>query len=110
MFFVRLKSSFLMTDNPRHTLALTREDALQLFELPLPYTKDQLDLRRDALLTTWHPHRYAGRSNNPKKYMQMYTQGEEMSRRVLAAYRILAAPIDVSDLGDNPATATTRSD
>jgi len=40
---------------------------------------------------TWHPHRYASLTNNPRKYMQMYKKGEAMTKEVNAAYDLLAA-------------------
>ena len=63
--------------------------ALKLFELTLPVTQKQLDRRRDQLLHTWNPHRFANLTNNPKKYMQMVKKGEAMVRDIEVAYRLL---------------------
>jgi len=63
--------------------------ALQLFSLTLPVTRDQIDARRQELLATWHPHRYANLTNNPRKYMQMYKKGEAMTKDIQAAYEVL---------------------
>ena len=63
--------------------------ALKLFELTLPVTQKQLDRRRDQLLHTWNPHRFANLTNNPKKYMQMVKKGEAMTKEVEAAYKLL---------------------
>ena len=70
--------------------------ALALFALSQPYTLEQLDQQRDALLHTWAPQRFANLTNNPKKYMQAYTKAEEMTRLVEASYVLLASLI-VSD-------------
>lgn len=70
---------------------LTR--ALELFGLAEPPDRETLDRCRRELLAAWHPHRYAGLTNNPRKYMQMYRKGEEMTREIEAAYRVLAAAL-----------------
>ena len=54
--------------------------ALELFTLTQPYTREQLDQRRQQLLHTWTPRRFANLTNNPKKYMQAFTKAEEMTR------------------------------
>ena len=66
-------------------------DALELFALTEPFTREQLDQKRDALLHTWTPRRFANLTNNPKKYMQAYTKAEEMTRLVKTSYALLAA-------------------
>ncbi len=70
---------------------MTIDKALALFGLSDPITSETLDARRRELLTTWHPHRYATLTNNPKKYMKMYTKGEAMTRDIEAAYVVLQA-------------------
>lgn len=64
--------------------------ALALFALSQPYTLDQLNQQRDALLHTWTPRRFANLTNNPKQYMQAYTKAEEMTRLVEEWYALLA--------------------
>ncbi|WP_447602696.1 hypothetical protein [Nitrospira sp. Nam80] len=64
-------------------------NALKLFELTPPVTQEQLERRRDQLLHTWNPHRFANLTNNPKKYMQMVKKGEAMTKKVEAAYSTL---------------------
>ncbi|MCC6967931.1 MAG: hypothetical protein IT391_16790 [Nitrospira sp.] len=64
-------------------------DALELFALSQPYTLEQLNRQRDALLHTWTPQRFANLTNNPKKYMQAYTKAEEMTCLVEASYSLL---------------------
>ena len=80
-------------------------DALALFALTQPFTRDQLDQKRDALLHTWTPRRFANLTNNPKKYMQAYTKAEEMTRLVEASYALLAATL-VRGEARNPARET----
>ena len=64
--------------------------ALQVLGLDLPVSQEQLDLKRKELLHTWFPARYANLTNNPKKYMQMYKQAEEMTNKIESAYTTLA--------------------
>ena len=63
--------------------------ALDLFGLRVPFTQAQLDAKRDELLTTWHPHRYANLTNNPRKYTAMYKKGEAKTKEIAAAYELL---------------------
>jgi len=65
------------------------QQAFQLFELPPSFTADQLQNRQQELLRTWQPERYAGHTNNPRKYMQMYKKGEVMTRQVKSAFQTL---------------------
>ncbi|MEX5216401.1 MAG: hypothetical protein NW701_01105 [Nitrospira sp.] len=64
-------------------------NALKLFELTPPVTREQLDRTRGQLLHTWNPHRFANLTNNPKRYMQMVKKGEAMTKEVEAAYSAL---------------------
>jgi hypothetical protein len=65
--------------------------ALQTLGLDLPVSQEQLDLKRKELLHIWNPARYANLTNNPKKYMQMYKQAEEMTKNIEAAYSTVSA-------------------
>ena len=65
--------------------------ALELFTLSLPFPRAQLELRREQLLHTWNPQRYANLTNNPKKYMQAYKQAEDMTRLIESSYALLSA-------------------
>lgn len=67
----------------------TIKKALELFELAPPVTREQLDQRRQNLLYTWDPHRFANHTNNPKKYMQMVKKGEAMTKEIEAAHELL---------------------
>ena len=68
--------------------------ALALFELTEYFTREDLDKKNRELLLTWHPHRYAMVTNNPRKYMQMYKQGEAMTKEINAAYELLLAQLE----------------
>ncbi|MDE3034679.1 MAG: hypothetical protein KGO52_08680 [Nitrospirota bacterium] len=65
--------------------------AMQTFGLTDRPTQALLEAKRKELLATWHPHRYANLTNNPRKYMQMYKKGEAMTKEIQAAYQVLAA-------------------
>jgi hypothetical protein len=67
------------------------DHALQLLSLTPPFNREQLDEKRRELLATWHPHRYANLTNNPRRYMQMYKKGEAMTKEIQAAYNVLVA-------------------
>lgn len=70
------------------------DKALTLFELTEPFTREALDKKKQELLLTWHPHRYANLTNNPRKYMKMYTQAEAMTKEIQAAYEVLVAKLE----------------
>ena len=73
------------------------EKALALFELTEPFTREDLDKKSRELLLTWHPHRYAMVSNNPRKYMAKYTQAEAMTKDIHAAYALLVERLEKKD-------------
>jgi len=80
---------------------MTREDidkALKLFELTVPFTREALDKKKQELLVTWHPHRYAMVTNNPRKYMAKYKQAEAMTKGIHAAYALLIERFEKKDL------------
>lgn len=64
--------------------------ALEVLGLTLPVSRDQLEQKRRELLHTWYPARYANLTNNPKKYMQMYKQAEDMTRKIEAASKVVS--------------------
>ena len=66
-------------------------DALQVLGLDLPVSQEQLEIKRKELLHIWDPSRYANLTNNPKKYMQMYKQAEEMTQKIEAACSLLSS-------------------
>jgi len=70
------------------------EKALKLFELTEPFTRKALEKKRQELLTTWHPHRYAMVTNNPRKYMAKYKQAEAMTKEINAAYELLIESLE----------------
>lgn len=73
------------------------DHALRLLSLTPPFTRQQLDEKRRELLATWHPHRYANLTNNPKRYMQMYKKGEAMTKDIQAAYDVVVKWIETSE-------------
>ncbi len=73
------------------------EEALQVFGLSEPFTRELLESRNEELLATWHPHRYANLTNNPRKYMTMYKKGEAKTREIRAAYDLFRKRLDESD-------------
>ena len=74
------------------------DKALKLFELREPFTREELDKKKQDLLTTWHPHRYAMVTNNPRKYMAKYKQAEAMTKDIHAAYALLIERLEKKDL------------
>ncbi len=70
------------------------EEALQVFGLGEPFTRELLESRNEELLATWHPPRYANLTNNPRKYMTMYRKGEAKTREIRAAYDLLRKRLD----------------
>ena len=73
------------------------QQALTVLGLTLPVSKETLDQKRRELLHTWNPRRYANLTNNPKKYMQMFKQGEAMTKEVETAYQVIAAWLAASE-------------
>ena len=69
----------------------TLEEAMQLFNLSKPFSQETLTQRYDEARRTWYPSRYAGLTNNPGKYMEMYKKGEVKTREIQAAYQLLLA-------------------
>jgi hypothetical protein len=61
-------------------------DALKTLGLELPVSYEQLEIKRKELLQSWDPPRYANLTNNPKKYMQSFTEAEEMTKKIDDAY------------------------
>jgi aspartyl/asparaginyl-tRNA synthetase len=70
------------------------DKALKLFEVTEPFTREELDKKKQELLTTWHPHRYAMVTNNPRKYMAKYKQAEAMTKDINAAYDLLVKRLE----------------
>jgi hypothetical protein len=74
--------------------------ALELLDLTLPTTQEDLERAKRVQLYNWEPARYANLTNNPKKYMQNYKKAEEMTKKIEAAYNLLRAVL-VPDESDN---------
>jgi DnaJ-domain-containing protein 1 len=65
------------------------EEALQLLNLTSPFSQEMLTQRYEEARRTWYPSRYAGLTNNPGKYMEMYKKGEAKTKEIQAAYQLL---------------------
>ncbi|MDR4492948.1 MAG: hypothetical protein AB7P17_01975 [Nitrospirales bacterium] len=74
-------------DNPSITQPI--KQAMQLFALQEPFTYEDLLNQYRAALRKWDPARYAGHTNNPGKYMQMYKKGESKTKEIQSAFEIL---------------------
>ena len=71
--------------------------ALEILELTLPITSEDLERAKRVQLYNWNPARYSNLTNNPKKYMQAYKKAEEMTKVVEAAYALLTAVLVPDD-------------
>ena len=71
------------------TPAPSFEEALKLFNLTTPFSKETLSQRYEEARRTWYPSRYAGLTNNPGKYMEMYKKGEAKTKEIHAGYELL---------------------
>ena len=76
-------------NNASSTSAL--DEALKLFNLTAPFSRERLGQCYEELRRTWYPSRYAGLTNNPGKYMEMYKKGEAKTKEIHAAYQLLLA-------------------
>jgi len=65
------------------------EEAMELFNLNPPFSQETLTQRYEEARRTWYPSRYAGLTNNPWKYMEMYKKGEVKTKELQAAYQVL---------------------
>jgi len=65
--------------------------ALEILDLTLPVTTEDLERAKRVQLYTWNPARYSNLTNNPKKYMEAYKKAEEMTKLVEASYALLTA-------------------
>ena len=79
---------------PNPSPATGIEEALQLFNLTTPFAQETLTQRYDEARRTWHPSRYAGLTNNPGKYMEMYKKGEAKTKEIQAAHQLLLAHLN----------------
>ncbi|MDF0652619.1 MAG: hypothetical protein CV081_02325 [Nitrospira sp. LK265] len=73
---------------------ITEQDiahALDILDLTLPITTEDLERAKRVQLYNWNPSRYAGLTNNPKHYMQQFQKAEDMTRTIEAAYALISA-------------------
>ena len=71
--------------------------ALEILDLTLPTTQEQLERAKRVQLYNWNPSRYANLTNNPKQYMKNYKKAEEMTKKIEAAYSLLSAVLVPDD-------------
>ena len=64
--------------------------ALETLGLTLPVSLEQVTAKRRELRHTWYPPRYANLTNNPKKFMQMFKQAEDMTGKIEAASKVVS--------------------
>ena len=73
---------------------MTQDDiakALELFGLTHPVTRQELEHKRQELLATWYPPRFANLTNNPRRYMEMYKKAEVQTEEIRKAYKVVMA-------------------
>lgn len=75
--------------------------ALELLDLKLPTTREDLERAKRVQLYNWDPARYANLTNNPKQYMKNYKKAEEMTKRIEAAYALLSAVLIPDETSDD---------
>ncbi len=77
----------MTSPNPSRQTAL--DEAMYLFNLTTPFSQETLIQRYEEARRTWYPSRYAGLTNNPGKYMEMYKKGETKTKEIQEAYQLL---------------------
>jgi DnaJ-class molecular chaperone len=70
-------------------LPQTVQEAMHVLNLQEPFSQEDLTSRYQEASRLWYPSRYAGLTNNPGKYMQMYKKGESKTKEIQAAFEIL---------------------
>ena len=65
--------------------------AMQVFNLEGSFSLEDLNHRYEQAKRTWDPGRYAGHTNNPRHYMQMYKKGELKTKELHSAFNLLQA-------------------
>ena len=81
---------------------MTVEQALNLFNLTEPFSQEALQQRYEEARRIWHPSRYAGLTNNPAKYMEMYKKGEAKTKEIQAAYQFLSNHLRLQNESGTP--------
>ncbi len=84
----------------------TIDQALKLLTLSEPLSREQLTQQYETARRMWHPARYAGLTNNPGKYMEMYKKGEAKTKEIQEAYTLL---LDYLDSQEGPPSPTSPS-
>ena len=76
---------------PLPSLPKAVKEAIQFFKLEVPFSREELTARYHQFCRIWDPARYAGHTNNPEQYMQMYKKGELKTKEIQSAFDILQA-------------------
>ena len=71
------------------------KEAIQVFKLEVPFSREELTARYHQVCRIWDPARYAGHTNNPGQYMQMYKKGELKTKEIQSAFAILQAFLEL---------------
>ena len=70
---------------------------MRLLNLTAPFSQETLLQHYEEARRKWYPSRYAGLTNNPQKYMEMYKKGEAKTKEVQAAYQILLTCLNTKE-------------
>ena len=81
--------------------------ALELLDLTLPTTQEELEKAKRVQLYNWEPARFANLTNNPKQYMKNYKKAEEMTKKIQAAYALLSAVLVPDETDNDPGHPTS---
>ena len=65
------------------------KSAMELLNLKEPFNRQILLNHYQEACRKWDPARYAGHTNNPGKYMQMYKKGESKTKEIQSAFELL---------------------
>ena len=65
------------------------KNAMALLNLKEPFNHEDLLNQYQEACRKWDPARYAGHTNNPGKYMQMYKKGESKTKEIQSAFELL---------------------
>lgn len=82
--------------------------ALEILDLTLPTTQEDLERAKRVQLYNWDPARYANLTNNPKQYMKNYKHAEEMTKKVEAAYNLLSAVLVPDESDSDPSNPSAH--
>ncbi|MDH5698683.1 MAG: hypothetical protein OEZ41_01825 [Nitrospirota bacterium] len=88
---------------------MTVEQAMLLLNLTEPFSHEALQQRYEEARRVWYPSRYAGLTNNPAKYMEMYKKGEAKTKEIQAAYQFLCNHLRPQDEASAPSSTLEQT-